>query len=105
MREVLMEGNMRVIVHGVDPDSLERFLADAGAIGNSAVEHEITINAATGETSLYPAFRMVLSFDGVSVYLRVPGELCVTFEGDLASITGILGRLQIPHNASVLQNA
>lgn len=96
---------MRVIVQKVDADSLERFLIDLGAVRSDAVENEIIINATTGEASSHLAYRTTLFLDGVLICLRVPGELCVTFEGDSASIAGILDRLRIPFNPSVLQNA
>ncbi len=96
---------MIVEIRGVDYEKMEKmphFLErlDLGEL--RGFNKKIQIGVDTGEARWVNTHRTVFGADGVRVFLREPGELCVTIEGSrnwiLVIFGGLLTEFDIPLN-------
>lgn len=106
---------MIVEIQGVDEERMEKLeeviLPRLGLVNitkTGGFDRKIRLSADTGEIKWVNTHLNIWGKEGVRVYLREPGELCVTIEGSLqwvVFIAGFMGATDIIKNGVELELA
>jgi hypothetical protein len=94
---------MIVEIHGIEcekMDKIEQTLRAFGLKDADKFKEKIVASADSGRARRVETHRLVLEADEVLVFLREPGELCLTIDGSPQWIFYILGWLSARHNIS-----